>query len=54
MCKVPMTIKTLNKCDSVLNPSIFTLSINTQQETNVCLVQIVYKIPHWSRLDNNV
>ena len=54
MWKVPMVIKILNKCCSVVKLSIFTLSINTQQKTNVCPVQNVYKILHWSCLDNNV
>ena len=51
MCKVPMIIKILNKCDSVVELSIFTLSINTQPKTNLCSV---YNILQWSRLDNNV
>ena len=54
MCKVPMAIKILKKCHSVVKLSIFTLSVNIQQKTNVSPVQNVYEILHWSRLDNNV
>ena len=52
MCKVPMAIKILNKCNSVVKLSIFTLSINTQQKTNVCPVQNVYKILHCAITSN--
>ena len=54
MYKVPMTIKVLNKFDSVVKLNIFTLNINTQQKTNVCPIQNVYKILHRSPLDNNL
>ena len=39
-----MIITISNKCNSVVKLSIFTLSINTQQKTNVCSLQNVYKI----------
>ena len=54
MYKVPMNTKVLNKFDSVVKLNIFTLSINTQQKTNVCPIQNVYRILHWSPLDNNL